>query len=170
VSWKLEGVRWTFALLLLTACGKDDAETGQEGEDGDADTDTDADGDADGDTDGDTDTNPAWSPVVLTADAWCYHHATGKEFNQWLADCTYDDPQGVETVSTMQGNSLGVLSSGTEVAVYALACRDGACNGSFKEEEDGVLCDSAASYTVRFVVMDEDGHRSAPYDVQGRRE
>lgn len=168
------------ALLFLCSCGGLILDTSLDAE-GDADVDADADGDADGDGDGDTDvdtdtdTDPSTGdpPVVLDADAYCYQHKTGDKFYLWEANCTATDPQGADTIQPFDTelSVAAVLSGGTELASYPLACDSGgSCFASFRESDHGIACASATSYTVRFQVVDEDGNQSAPYDVQGRQQ
>ena len=157
--------------LLLALCALHcDKDQDSAATDSDADTDSDTDSDTDADSDSDSDTDPASSPVVTSADAWCYLHEVGKKAYMWMATCDYDDPQGLETVSSFEGNRLVVSTGGTEVATYDLACGAGSCSGSFKETDDGVICANASTYTLAFQVMDEDGNLSAPYEVTGRKE
>ena len=37
----------------------------------------------------------------------------------------------------------------------------------FDDYDDGVLCDTASSYTFRFRVEDQEGFASVPYEVRG---
>ena len=138
----------------------------------DADTDTDTDTDTDADTDADTDTDsevdPDRSPEVTWAEAYCYHHDVGTEFDQWVLSATADDPQGTFTLSTT-GTVEVRDAGGTPKATYVLACSvdTGACSGAFHDYDDGFLCDTASSYTFRFRVEDQEGFVSAPYEVRG---
>ena len=79
-----------------------------------------------------------------------------------------DDPQGVFTLNTTGSGEVRDGSMALK-ATYALACNieSGACSGAFHDYDDGILCDTAASYTFRFRVEDQEGHISAAYDVNG---
>jgi hypothetical protein len=149
----------------LLACKDDDtANTDDTNPEGDADTDSDADSDGDADPD---------APWIEAGDAYCYLHETGDQYYQWEVNCTADDPQGADTLKAFDAaNSIITVlnDSGVPVATYALVCDDeGACFGSFKENDDGVSCANATSYTIRFQVADEDDNLSAPFEVQGRQ-
>jgi len=137
--------------------------------DADADTDADADSDTDTDADADTDVDPAVAPEITWAEAFCYHHDVGVEYDQWDLSAHADDPQGSFTLNPM--GTVDVLdSSGNLRATYAMVClvETGVCDGSFHDYDDGILCgSSASSYTFRFRVTDEDDHLSAPFEVRG---
>lgn len=77
----------------------------------------------------------------------------------WQAAFTVVDPQGEATVHE---GTLAVLDGTTELATYPTMCSDGLCSGSFREVYDGIACSFEG--TFRFVVTDEDGNASAPYD------
>lgn len=131
-------------------------ETGDSGDSGGGDS---------GDSGQDSDPERPW---ILSADAYCYHHEVGEEFWNWSASCTADDPQGRDSLS--RAGQLGVTEGGTEIARYTLSCNpdDGVCSTTFREDADGVLCSRASSYTLSFVVEDEDGNLSEPVEVTGR--
>ncbi len=171
------------ALLLLVfalpGCGKLFLDSGPDDPEGDgdtdADTDTDTDTDSDGDTDSDTDSDITSNdpPVIDSADGYCYEHKVGDTFWLWEATCKADDPQGTDTIASMdtENSKIAVLMGGSEVASYALVCNSsGECFGSFREADDGVSCSNASSYTLRFTVADEDSNVSEPFDVQGRQQ
>jgi len=154
-----------FSLLLLPACGgggKDDTSSSND--------------DTAADDTGDTGQSVSDdAPVVTSADAYCELHDVGDKYYQWTLQATATDPQGVDTIvrydSSQESNYTLVLSSaGGELARYGLTCADGTCFGSFKESEDGVACSNAESYTFQFVVSDEDGNKSASYDIAGRQD
>lgn len=136
-------------------------------------TDADADGDSDGDADGDSDADADNAPYIVSADAYCTEHTTGKTFWLWEASCVADDPQGTDTIPSFapDGNVLTVLNqTGTAIHTSVMACdSDGNCSTYFTQDESGAVCAQASSYTLRFQVVDEDGNVSQPYDVQGRQ-
>jgi hypothetical protein len=149
-------------LLALAAC----QEGGVPLDTAEGDTDADTDADMDTDTDGDADVLP-W---IESATAVCHLDVMGGDWYQWETGCTADDPQGADTLVTFDQalSFVAVLdSAGTEVASYALVCAGGECTSTFRESDAGVFCSGAAGYTFRFQVADEDGHLSAPYEVQG---
>jgi hypothetical protein len=116
-------------------------------------------------------TDDGVSPTISTADAWCYADETGGKDYFWSATATADDPQGIDTLETLLDEGVYVLnSSGTQVAAYPMVCsEDAGCITSWKQSEDGVSCSSASNYTIQFVVQDQDGNTSDPYEVAGRQ-
>ena len=134
-------------------------------------TNTDTDGHTDTDTD--TDTGPdGHPPTVSNADAVCYYNDSSPSYWYWLVYCQFDDPEGRDTIASFYSgfeHEVTVLQEGTQVARYTLACGEGGdCSAGFDEDDDGILCSSASSYTFRFVVYDEDGNASEPVEVNGR--
>ena len=151
------------SLLLLPACGggKDDTSSS-----------TDDTATADTADSGQQVSDDA--PVVTSADAYCELHDVGDKYYQWTLQASATDPQGLDTIvrydSTQESNyPLVLTSAGGKLARYGLTCADGNCFGSFKESEDGVACSNADTYTFQFVVSDEDGNKSASYDILGRQ-
>lgn len=130
-----------------------------------------ADGGGDGAADGgDGGSTDGVTPVLLEGDAWCYPHPDGEmTVNLWSVTGRYTDPQGEASVENFYLDGIIVLQSEIEVARYALACRDGACVGSWNEAEDFVACANATAYTVQLRVIDEDGNLSAPLELTGRQ-
>ena len=170
-------------LCILAVLGCDPVEwptkdTGDSREESDTDTDTDTDADADADADADTDADadadtdsdydPDRSPEVTFAEAYCYRHEVGTTYDQWILSAQADDPQGLFTLQS-SGEVAVRDASGTPKATYALACNldTGACSGAFHDYDDGILCDSASSYTFAFRVQDEDDLWSVPVRVNG---
>ncbi|MFZ5478148.1 MAG: hypothetical protein ACOZNI_15385 [Myxococcota bacterium] len=150
-------------LLALLACGDSD--------DAGKDRPHDADADADTDADIDTDTGgPPVRPVVTGGDFYCYEHQTGETFWGWVAECSATDPQGTETLA--RGGAYTVLLDGAEAYAGLLACDPltGECQTSFREDQTGVSCADASSYTIEIVVRDADGHESDTYAMTGRRQ
>jgi hypothetical protein len=85
----------------------------------------------------------------------------------WQMELTVDDPQGADTVASV--GRVSVLNDrGGELAAYDIACNDGSCFGSIRADYDGITCALSGSLTFRFVVTDEDGNPSAPYDAAAR--
>lgn len=148
--------------LLPTGCaggGKVDADSVA------TDTSPETDADIDADTDADTDVDME-SPVLSSAEAWCYFHETGEQFYNWYTACTATDPQDTDT---LEGGELLVSRDGETVVERRLACnRDtGVCSTSFREDQEGVICTEASAYRFAFVVVDEDGNESDPMEVSG---
>jgi hypothetical protein len=137
--------------LVLAACGgKVELDSGA-GETGAEDTDTQ-------DTGGD----PAVIPVVTgVTGVNCQEYESSGEV--WSIDFTADDPQGPATIAS---GTLTVLNEqGGEMATYDTVCNgEGVCLASIHAEYDGITCSLQGSVTFRFVVVDEDGNVSAPYD------
>lgn len=170
------------ALLLvlplgLPACGSGSgtlgpgSDTGAAEADADADGDADADADADGDSDTDTDADPD-RPVILDADAWCYLHDEGEddEVQIWQVSLQASDPQGDSSIESIQPEGVTVLSGDTALATYDMVCTDNAvCVGSWSATEDNIGCITPEDYTVRMVIVDDDGNSSEPAEVEGRK-
>jgi hypothetical protein len=154
-------------VLWLAACNKGDPSDSTSETDGDADTDADADADSDADTDSDTEPTDV-NPVVNAVDAWCWHHTVGEERWLWGAAAAGDDPQGSFDLKGF-GNRLTVLEGATEITTYVMVCQDdGDCTANWNQDEFGILCDQATSYTIRVELEDDEDHWSAPVEVQGR--
>lgn len=170
------------ALLLGPACGKptldpgpsdggatatdggtgDGGSTGPDGGDPDTGGGTDGGGTSDGGA-------SAVAPVALSMDAWCYPHTTGKTDAIWIVSLSYTDPQGDDTAARFFPG-VEVERGGSVVATYDLVCAEPAlCSGSFRQSQDGVSCDEAESWLLHGTVQDEDGNRSDPLSVRGRR-
>lgn len=151
--------------LVLLACGdKDPDDSGGLAGDGGADGGG-LDGGGDGESDGGTDTE---SPVISSADAWCYPHTVGEKDFIWQVETRVDDPQGlVSLASSFDG--ITVTEGGDLVAVYPMVCDDaGRCFGSFTESQDEVRCTMASAYLLQLSVLDEDGNWSEVTELTGR--
>lgn len=158
---------WTLglSLLLFAGCGddKESGDTGDVPETGDP-------GDTQDTEDTEDPNDDENAPVIESASATCAEHQTGDTYWKWTLEAQADDPQGVDTiVSYDPDNSVCVVTDagGTEYTTQALACADGTCTGSFKQDDYMVLCTNAGNYTFTFTVVDEDGNVSEPYAVQG---
>jgi hypothetical protein len=81
----------------------------------------------------------------------------------WSFTVSVDDPQGAETVRT---GTVEVQVSGTTLADYTLACRDGMCIGSWRSDYDGIDCTYEGRATLVITVEDEDGNQSAPFEKE----
>lgn len=136
------------SLLLLAACGGKEADD-TAGADDTADTDT------------DTQTGDGVSPTVIAVTSLTCEKIQSAG-DVWSFTVSVDDPQGVDTVD---GGDVAVLNEqGGELASYALACGAGECVGQFRAAYDGIGCTMQGEVTLRFVVRDEDGNTSAPFD------
>lgn len=110
------------------------------------------------------------TPSVTEADAWCALNTTGEQAYYWWARFTADDPQGTDTLESFVLDGLDVMSGDTLASSQAIVCDEsGSCSASFSEEGSGISCSAATSYTFVFAVEDEDGNRSADYEVAGRQ-
>lgn len=101
------------------------------------------------------------APSIVSVDSvQCAEYQSAGE--SWDIALTVDDPQGAETV---RDGSISVLNAdGGELAAYTLACGNGQCFGSFRAAYDGIGCSMQDSITLRFTVVDADGHSSASVD------
>jgi hypothetical protein len=134
-------------LFLCFGCNTSDkVELG----DGDADTDT--------DTDVDTDIDPSVAPTVtaVTADT-CFTNTDSEEV--WAVDLTATDPQGEDTVD---GGTLTFVGGDADGVTEDVSCFNGNCSAGWEATRNGVGC--SFSGTFRFVVVDENGNSSAPFD------
>ena len=114
--------------------------------------------------------NDGVSPTIESADAWCYQHTVGDKFYQWIAVAEADDPQGVDTLESLAMEGVTVLQGDAVVAIYPLTCdQAGSCLTTWKENDDGISCSNATSYTIQIVVQDEDGNTSNVAEVTGRQ-
>lgn len=134
-------------------------------------------GDGGGGTDSATDTAQGQvgsPPTVQGASALCYLNDSDVSYYFWLASATADDPDGLDTLAGLGSpyeSTVTVLQGGSPIADYPLVChtKTGECSTSFNEDDHGVICTDASSYTFRFVVYDEDGNASAPIEAQGQQ-
>ncbi len=158
-------MRTTLLALILLGCDPMEIDTGDKNPDT-GESDTDADTDADGDTDqGD-------APYVEEADAYCLFNDSSEQYYYWIVNCKADDPQGDDTLADFGDeweHTVSVRLVDTDVASYPLICDDdGDCTGTFYESDHGVACASASNYIFAFVVYDQDGNASEPFEVVGR--
>lgn len=109
------------------------------------------------------------APIVESAEITCFLHTTGDTFTQWTGAATVSDPQGLSTIEPF--GRVEIRDAGGDIGVVDLACADGACTTSWKDDEFDVACDTVAvtTYDFAFIVTDIDGHDSAPLVVAGRK-
>ncbi len=102
------------------------------------------------------------APVVESASVTCYFHTTGDTFIQWNGTATVSDQQGLGTIEAL--GRVDVSDAGGSIGTVALACADGSCATSWQADDLDVECDAVAvpTYDFAFVVVDIDGHESAP--------
>lgn len=101
------------------------------------------------------------APSIVSVDTVeCAEYQSAGE--SWDLALTVDDPQGATTVN--DGSVVVLSSAGGELATYVLACGNGQCFGSFRAAYDGIGCSSVGEVTLRFVVLDAEGHASAAVD------
>jgi len=109
------------------------------------------------------------APVVESAEITCFRHTTGDRFTQWAGAATVSDPQGLSTIEVL--GRVELSDARGELGTAPLTCADGACTTSWKDDDYDVECDAVAvtTYDFAFVVVDQDGHESAPRVVQGQQ-
>ena len=81
--------------------------------------------------------------------------------DSWLFTVTYDDPQGIETVTE---GSLEAWNGDTQMTSAPMACSNGMCVASTRSSITGITCDMKGALRVIFSVRDADGHPSVPYE------
>ena len=140
----------TTALLALVACGASDISTGDSGSDS-------GNTGSDSGTTGNNGSDEA--PELQSVEARCSYQSSGESYYLWVLEAYVDDPQGRDTIETNQ--TVEVYRGGSLQASYGLICgAANPCIGSFKEAQNGILCDSASDYEFRFLITDEDGNTS----------
>jgi hypothetical protein len=148
--------------LLAIACT---GETGGAGSD-----------DGNGD-DGGSGPNPD-APTILALDVYCCNPASGQPAWYWVLEAQVSDPQGNDTIADAgpnSGNEVNVLSAGGGGAPFAeygagFSCDDkGVCGTSWQQQTDNIICDNADSYDIELIVADEDGNKSEPSTVPGKK-
>ncbi len=111
------------------------------------------------------------APVIKDADAWCYYHDTGDPRYIWVAALEVSDPQGTDTIQSFFTGVTVYDSAGDEMFTESLTCGDGSCTGTWREDTyapDIMTCTKADEFTLEFVIYDEEGNASEPYEVTGR--
>ena len=137
-------------MLFAAACATGDTGDSREGETGGTPADPNA-------------------PVVHSAEVSCYLHETGETYVQWTAGATATDKQGLSTIETI--GRIEVSDAGGAIGTQLLVCADGACTGSWRDGDMDIECDNVAvtTYDFAFIVLDIDGHESAPFVVHGEK-
>ncbi len=109
------------------------------------------------------------APVVQSAEVSCYLHETGETYVQWTAGATATDKQGLSTIET-EGR-IEVSDAGGTIGTQLLVCMGGQCTGSWRDGDMDIECDNVAvtTYDFAFIVVDIDGHESAPLVVHGEK-
>ncbi len=109
------------------------------------------------------------APVVQSAQVSCYLHETGETYVQWSAGATATDKQGLSTIETL--GRIEVSDAGGAIGTQLLVCAEGACTGSWRDGDMDIECDNVAvtTYDFAFIVVDIDGHESAPLVVHGEK-
>lgn len=139
----------TLALFLLAACSGDDPQKDDTG----AKDDTDAD-----DTGGG---NGGVKPTIVGMETFdCSKWQSAGD--TWSFSVNVDDPQGADTV--VSGDVAVLSGDGGELASYVLTCGSGQCFGSFRASYDGIGCSLDGEVVLRFVIADEEGNESDPWD------
>lgn len=111
------------------------------------------------------------SPIIVSADFWCYIAETGEAVDQWILNATVNDPQGVSTIKGyIPGGGSFQMSSGGEIASLAIVCTaEGLCTASATGATIGAYCAQATQFQIEFYVEDEDGNTSDSLIVAGRQ-
>ncbi|MDP2316257.1 MAG: hypothetical protein Q8P41_25385 [Pseudomonadota bacterium] len=136
-------------LLLIVGCSGDkDAAVEDSGEE----TDTQADDSG----------TPAAAPIVQGINFTSCAPNTD-DIDTWSVSVDVDDPQG-DVAST--GSSVSVMDGETTLATYLLACSPDTCSGGWTATTDGIGCDAGRAAMFRFVIVDDFGNASAPFDYQ----
>lgn len=109
------------------------------------------------------------APVVESAGVTCFLHETGEKYIQWTAAATVSDKQGDSTILTF--GRIEMSDAGGEIGTTDLLCQEGACSGSWRDDAFDLECDAIAvtTYDFAFVVLDIDGHESAPRVVHAEK-
>lgn len=155
-------------MLALTVGCAGDKEGDNDDEDGSAD-DTGGAGEGDGSGSGSGGSPDGETPYIVEADAWCYLHDTGDTAYFWIAEAIAEDPQGTDTLESFYTEGVDIYAGDALIATYALVCdENGTCTASWNQDQDGVSCASADSYTISIAVMDEDANISESAEVAGR--
>lgn len=142
----------TLALLLLAACSGDDGGKKDDTAGGD-----DSGNGGDDSGGGNNDVKP-WVIGLESLD--CEKKQSSGD--TWMFTINVDDPQGADTVKS--GEVTVLSGEGGEMATYVLACGSGQCFGQFRASYDGIGCSLEGEVTLRFVVADEEGNQSDPWD------
>jgi hypothetical protein len=139
-----------FVALLAAGCTGKDSPSGEDDSGSSSGTDDTA----------DTDTLPDVKPEVQeVTDTECY--ADSDSVEHWSVAISVSDPQ--DDVAGM-GSTVTILDGSDELASYALACLPDSCSGSWSSAADGIDCATGAGKTFRFVIVDEMGNESDPFD------
>ena len=155
-------------LISFLACGDKGTE---EDTSSNPESDTDTDTDTDSDTDTDTDVGNA-SPVIETADAWCFTPGGSTEGDQWGFVFSYSDPQGNDSIPRLQMDAISIQNSaGAMVSSQSPACDwdTAECISFVFTSQVNVGCDAATAHTIQFQIVDDDGNTSNAYEVTGRQ-
>ena len=107
----------------------------------------------------DSGTTPEAPTIVSVSDASCY--ADGDGLEHWTVTVDATDPQG-DIAS--RGSTVSIMNGETVLASYEMACSNDHCQGTWRATDDGIDCATGRASVFRFVVVDEIGHSSEPYD------
>ena len=120
-------------LAMVLGCGGFDAKDRDLGDDTADSGATDSASDSGGDSGGDSGAVVPW--ITGVADIHC---EGDPDDETWYDTITVDDPQGAQTV--IDGWLYVQNLDGADLATYGLNCDDGACDGYFRAEYDGIPC------------------------------
>ena len=123
--------------------------------------------------------NDADAPTILMLDVYCCSPSSGTEAWYWILEAQVSDPQGNDTIADAgqdSGNEVNVRGSGggggEPLAEYGTGfhCDDkGVCGVSWQQQADNIICDNAKNYEIELIVADEDGNKSQPDSVPGKK-
>jgi hypothetical protein len=101
------------------------------------------------------------SPCIEDIEAWCYENTVGASSFFWQVIIEADDPQGDDTIDE---GTVTVTKDGNTVHEALIVCNDSDCFGTWNASSTsptmGCSADSAAGYTFKAVILDEDGNVS----------
>ena len=109
------------------------------------------------------------APVVESAGVTRFLNETGEQYIQWTAAATVSDKQGTSTIQTF--GRIDMSDAGGEIGTTDLLCQEGMCSGSWRDDAFDLECETIAvtTYDFAFVVLDTDGHESAPRVVHAEK-
>jgi len=147
-----------FGLLICGAigCGNDKAD-----EDDEDDTSGGLFGNDDTNTGDGPECDDPEAPCIEDIEAWCYENTVGASAFFWQVTIEADDPQGDDTIDE---GTVTVTKDGSTVHEALIVCQDGDCFGTWNANATnptmGCSESSAAGYTFKAIIVDEDGNAS----------
>jgi hypothetical protein len=137
-------------LALLAACADGKVDLGQ---------------DSASDPTGDETTGAGADAPVVESVSYADCSANVDGVDTWFVEIAVSDPQGVGDIAST-GSTVTVVDGGQDLATYDLACYSDACSGTWMASWDDIDCATGEESIFRFVVVDDFGNASEPYDYQ----